>query len=224
VEHVVDVLREKGEETNMSKVFVSMGISLDGYVAGPNRSLRNMGGDGWGSLHAWVFGQRVFREKLQLGEGGETGANNRFLEAVFDRIGANIMGKRMFEEGERAWPEEPPFHNQVFVLTHEVRAPWERKGGTTFHFVNDGIEAALRRAREAAGEKDVRISGGGATVLQYLNSGLVDELLLSMAPTFLGGGIRLFEGIDKNAVDLSITEVVSSPEVTHLRYALRKKR
>ena len=208
----------------MSKVFVSMGISLDGYVAGPNRSLQNMGGDGWGSLHAWLFGQRVFREKLELGEGGETGADNRFLEAIFDRIGANVMGKRMFEEGESAWPEEPPFHTQVFVLTHEVRAPWERKGGTTFHFVNDGIEAALRRAREAAGEKDVRISGGGATVLQYLNAGLVDELLLSHAPTLLGGGVRLFEGIDKNAVDVSIMEVVSSPKVTHLRYALKKKR
>jgi dihydrofolate reductase len=207
----------------MGKVFVSMGMSLDGYVAGPNRSLQNMGGDGWGSLHAWVFGQRVFREKLKLGEGGETGDNNRFLGAVFDRIGANVMGKRMFEEGERAWPEEPPFHSQVFVLTHEVRAPWQREGGTTFHFVNDGIEAALRRAREAACGKDVRISGGGTTVLQYLNKGLVDELVLSVAPTLLGGGIRLFEGIDKNAIDVSILEAVSSPEVTHLRYALTRR-
>lgn len=208
----------------MSKVFVSMGISLDGYVAGPNRSLQNMGGDGWGSLHAWLFEQRVFREKLKL-SGGETGPDNRYLEAIFDRIGANILGRRMFDEGENSWPEEAPFHTQVFVLTHEVRAPWERKGGTTFHFVNDGIEAALRRAREAAGEKDVRISGGGATVLQYLNAGLVDELLLSVAPTFLGGGVRLFEGIDKNAIDVSIVDAVSnSPKVTHLRYALRKKR
>jgi dihydrofolate reductase len=208
----------------MSKVFVSMGISLDGYVAGPNRSLQNMGGDGWSSLQAWLFEQRVFREKLQLGEGGETGADNRFLEAIFDRTGANVMGKRMFEEGESSWPEEPPFHAQVFVLTRQVRAPWERKGGTTFHFVNDGIETALRRAREAAGEKDVRISGGGATVLQYLNAGLVDELLLSLAPTLLGGGVRLFEGVDKNAVDVSIMEVVSSPKVTHLRCALKKRR
>lgn len=207
----------------MGKVFVSMGISLDGYVAGPNRSLQNMGGDGWSSLHAWVYGQRVFRQKLGLGEGGETGENNRFLESVFDRIGANVMGKRMFEEGERAWPEDAPFHTQVFVLTHEVRAPWERPGGTTFHFVDDGIEAALERALEAAGEKDVRISGGGATVLQFLNAGLVDELLLSVAPTFLGGGIRLFEGIDKRAVDVSILDVTSSPEVTHLRYALKRR-
>ena len=158
--HVVDVLLERGEETNMSKVFVSMGISLDGYVAGPNRSLQNMGGDGWGSLHAWVFGQRVFREKLKLGEGGETGADNRFLEAIFDRTGANVMGKRMFEEGERGWPEEPPFHTQVFVLTHEVRAPWERKGGTTFHFVNDGVETALRRARGRRGKRRVSPASG----------------------------------------------------------------
>ncbi len=136
-----------------------------------------MGGDGWGALHAWLFGQHVFREKLALGEGGE----------------------------------------------HEVRAPWERKGGTTFHFVNDGLETALRRAREAAGDKDVRISGGGATVLQCLNAGLVDELLLSLAPTFLGGGVRLFEGIDRNAIDVSILQVVSSPAVTHLRYALKKR-
>ena len=130
----------------------------------------------------------------------------------------------MFDEGERAWPEEPPFDAQVFVLTHEVRPPWDRKGGITFHFVNDGIEAALRRAREAAGEKDVRISGGGATVLQYLNAGLVDELLLSMAPTFLGGGVRLFEGIEKNAVEVSVLEVVSSPRVTHVRYGVKRKR
>ena len=209
----------------MSKVFVSMGISLDGYVAGPNRSLKNMGGDGWGSLHAWLFEQRVFRQKLKLDGGGETGADNRFLEAIFDRIGANILGKRMFEEGEQSWPEEAPFHTPVFVLTHEVRAPWERKGGTTFHFVNDGIEAALRRAREAAGDKDVRISGGGATVLQYLNAGLVDELVLSLAPTFLGGGVRLFEGIDKSAVEVSIAEVVStSTKVTQLRYAVKRKK
>lgn len=119
---------------------------------------------------------------------------------------------------------DAPFRGQVFVLTHEVRAPWERKGGTTFHFVNDGLEAALQRAREAAGDEDVRISGGGATVLQYLNAGLVDELLLSLAPTFLGGGVRLFEGIDRDAVEVSITEVVGSPEVTHLRYAVRRKR
>ena len=209
----------------MSKVFVSMGISLDGYVAGPNRSLRNMGGDGWGSLHAWVFEQRVFRQKLKLGDGGETGADNRFLEAVFDRTGANVLGKRMFEEGERAWPEDPPFHAPVFVLTHEVRAPWERKGGTTFHFVNDGIETALRRAREAAGEKDVRISGGGATVLQYLNAGLVDEaspVAGADVPRRRRPALRRDRQERRRGVDRGGGELAQGR--TNLRYALKKKR
>lgn len=206
----------------MTKVFVSMGMSLDGCIEGQNASLENMGGDGWGELHGWVFQQRVFREKLKLGEGGDTGPDNRFLEGIFGRTGVSIMGKRMFDAGERAWPEEPPFHSPVFVVTHEVRAPWERKGGTTFHFVNDGIEVALRRAREVCGGKDIRISGGANLVLQYLNAGLVEELVLSVAPTFLGGK-RLFDGIDRKAVGLSILEVIASPKVTHLRYAVTKK-
>lgn len=206
----------------MSKVFVSMGISLDGCVAEPNRSIDNMGSEGWLSLHRWVFAQKAFREHLKLGEGGETGADNRFLESVFGRTGVSIMGKTMFREGERGWPEEAPFHTPVFVLTHEVREPWERKGGTTFYFVNDGIEAALRRAREVAGDRDIRISGGADIVRQYLNAGLVDELLLSVAPTFLGGGLRLFDGIDSGAIGLEIIEAIHSPQVTHLRYAVKK--
>jgi dihydrofolate reductase len=206
----------------MSKVFVSMGMSLDGCIEGPNASLENMGGDGWGELHGWVFGQRVFRERLKLGQGGETGPDNRFLEEVFGRTGVSIMGKRMFEAGEKGWPEEPPFHTPVFVLTHEVRAPWERKGGTTFYFVNDGIEEALRRAREVCGGKDIRISGGANVVMQYLNAGVVEELVLSVTPTLLGGK-RLFDGIDTSVVGLEIMEVRSSPKVTHLRYAVRRK-
>jgi dihydrofolate reductase len=212
----------------MSKVFVSMGMSLDGYVEGPNASLENMGGNGWMDLHAWLFQQRAFRQRLKLGEGGETGPDNRFIEEIFDRTGVSIMGKRMFELGERAWPEEAPFHTPVFVVTHEARAPWVRKGGTTFHFVDDGIEDALRRARESLSGvprgKDVRISGGANLVLQYLNAGLVDELVLSVAPTFLGGGKRLFDGIDRSAVGLEIIEALGSPKVTHLRYAVEKKR
>jgi dihydrofolate reductase len=134
------------------------------------------------------------------------------------------MCKRMFEAGERAWPEEAPFHTPVFVVTHEARAPWVRKGGTTFHFVNDGIEDALRRAREVCGGKDVRISGGANLVLQYLNAGVVDELVLSVAPTFLAGGKRLFDGIDRSAVGLEVIEALGSPKVTHLRYAVEKRR
>jgi dihydrofolate reductase len=207
----------------MSKVFVSMGISLDGCVAEPNRSLENLGSDGWMNLHQWLFAQRTFREHLGLGEGGETGEDNRFAESVIRRTGVSIMGKHMFDEGERGWPEEAPFHTPVFVVTHEVREPWERKGGTTFYFVNDGIQDALRRAREVAGGKDIRISGGADLVRQFLNAGLVDELMLSLAPTFLGNGLRLFDGIDVNRVGLEIADVVNSPKVTHLRYAVKKR-
>ena len=153
-----------------------------------------------------------------------TGPDNRFLEEIFDRTGVSIMGKRMFELGERAWPEEAPFHTPVFVVTHEARAPWVRQGGTTFHFVDDGIEDVLHRAREVCDSKDVRIAGGANLVQQYLNAGLVDELLLSVAPTFLGGGKRLFDGIDRSAVGLEIIDALCSPKVTHLRYAVKTKR
>jgi dihydrofolate reductase len=220
---LADVLRDKGRKSNMSKVFVSMGMSLDGCVEGPNASVQNMGGDGWGELHGWVFSQRVFRQRLKLGDGGETGADNRFLEQIFDRTGVSIMGKRMFELGEVSWPEEAPFHTPVIVVTHQARAPWVRPGGTTFHFANDGIEDALRRAREVSGNKDVRVSGGANLVVQYLNAGLVDELVLSVAPIFLGGK-RLFDGLDPKAVSLEIIDVLASPTVTHLRYAVKKTR
>src|SRR5262245_11653252 len=133
------------------------------------------------------------------------------------------MGKRMFEEGEAAWPEEAPFRRPVFVLTTEKRSPWERKGGTTFYFVNESIERTLAKAREAAGKKDVRICGGQNVVLQYLNAGLVDELCLDIGPVFIGEGLRLFEGIDKSKVSLEITEAIHSPSVTHVRYVVKKR-
>jgi dihydrofolate reductase len=204
----------------MSRVFVHMGMSLDGFVAGPNRGPKTPLGEGGASIHAWMFKQRAFRQHLSMGDDGETGADNRVVEAVFERIGANIMGKRMFEEGEASWPEEAPFHTPVFVLTKEKRAPWVRKGGTTFYFVNDAIESVLAKAREAAGAKDVRISGGRDVVLQYLNAGLVDELSIALAPVLLGDGLRLFEGIDRRRIALSIEDATSSPSVTHthLRY------
>ncbi|WP_394844869.1 dihydrofolate reductase family protein [Pendulispora brunnea] len=206
----------------MSKVFVFLGMSLDGYIAGPNNSLENMGGDGWMDLHEWLLEQRVLRQNLKLGEGGQTGPENQFVESILARTGVSIMGKRMFNQGEVAWPEEAPFHTPVFVVTHEVREPWVRKGGTTFHFINDGIQGALRRAFEVAGEKDIRIAGGGSTVIQYVNAGLVDELFLAVAPTFLGVGLRLFEGIDKHSVTIAPVEAISWPKVTLLRYAIQR--
>lgn len=207
----------------MSKVFVSMGISVDGCVAEPNRSIDHLGSEGWMSLHRWVFAQQAFRARIGLGEGGETGVDNRFIASIFDRTGVSIMGKNMFREGEGSWPEDAPFRSPVFVLTHEVRDPWERKGGTTFHFVNDGIERALARARDVAGSKDVRISGGADVVRQYMNAGLVDELVLSVAPTLLGRGLRLFEGIDAQRIRLELLETIPSPDVTHLRYAVTRR-
>ena len=117
---------------------------------------------------------------MKLGEGGEEGRDNDIARETFERTGASVMGKRMFDLGEQAWPEEAPFHTPVFVVTHEERDPWERPGGTTFHFVNDGIETALDQARAAAGDRDVRIAGGGATILEYVNAGLIDEFSIAI--------------------------------------------
>jgi dihydrofolate reductase len=199
-----------------------MGISLDGYVAGPNRGPKNPLGDGGTTVHAWMFKQQAFLRTLSLRATGETGPDNGVIEGIIGRIGANIIGKRMFEEGEANWPEESPFHTPVFVLTKEVRSPWERKGGTTFYFVDDSLERVLARAREAAGGKDVRICGGRDVVLQYLHAGLVDELALSVAPVFLGEGLRLFDGIDKTKVALEAASATTSKDVTHVRYAVKK--
>nr|BFE74211.1 hypothetical protein GCM10020092_075120 [Actinoplanes digitatis] len=150
------------------KVFFSVSMSLDGFIA--PESPEELMGRQWVELQAWVFPQRFFRENLKLGGGGEEGRDNDILRETFERTGASVMGRRMFDAGEHAWPEEAPFHTSVFVVTHEKRDPWERKGGTTFHFVDDGIGPALDRAREAAGDRDVRIAGGAATILQYVNA------------------------------------------------------
>jgi dihydrofolate reductase len=205
----------------MSKVFFSVGLSLDGFIAGENRGPDNPMGDRGTSIHEWIFEQRVFRENLGLGAGGETGADNQYLEALLARTGASIMGKRMFEEGERSWPENAPFHTPVFVLTSERRSPWQRPGGTTFYFVNDGPESALEQARAAVGGKDIRIAGGATIIRRYLETGLVDEFKLSLSPRWLGRGLRLFEHVDLPAFELTIADVLASPRVTHLEYRVR---
>lgn len=207
----------------MSKVFVSIGMSLDGFIAGPNRGPKNPLGDGGTGIHKWMFLQESFRRSLGLGSGGETGDDNRIIEKTLGRTGSHIMGKRMFEEGEPNWPEDAPFHTAVFVLTHEERRPWERKGGTTFHFVNDGIESAFRQAREIAGNKDIRISGGAEAVRQYLSAGHVDEIWIHLAPVLLGLGVRLFEGVEKSRFSIDMVEAVHSPLVTHVHYKVTNK-
>jgi dihydrofolate reductase len=208
----------------VAKVFFSVTMSLDGFIA-PKMMQMGVPPEQWISewmeLQKYVFEQRFFRESLKLGEGGETGEDNRILEETYNRTGVSIMGKRMFDGGEQAWPEEAPFHTPVFVLTKEVRSPWERPGGTTFHFVNDGIESALRQAREAAGGKDIRIAGGAHAILQYLNAGLVDEFSVAISPVLLGAGLRLFDGIDPSRISMDIVEAINSPMVTHQSYAVR---
>ena len=204
------------------KVFFSVSMSLDGYIA--PRSSEELMGQQWMELQAWVFPQRFFRENLaKLGEGGEEGRDNDIVRETFERTGASVMGKRMFELGEQAWPEEAPFHTPVFVVTHEKRDPWERPGGTTFHFVNDGIESALEQARGAARDRDVRIAGGGATIQEYLSAGLIDEFSIALSPVLFGSGICLFEGLDADRVALTSVRAELTQRVTHLTYAALKR-
>jgi dihydrofolate reductase len=203
------------------KVFFSVSMSLDGFIA-PG-SLGELMGRQWMELQHWVFPTRFFRENLKLGGGGEEGRDNDIARETFERTGASVMGKRMFDAGERMWPAEAPFHTPVFVVTHEKRDPWERPGGTTFHFVNDGIEAALDQARRAAGDRDVRIAGGGATILQYVNAGLVDEFTIALSPVLFGAGVRLFDGVDASRVALEPVRSESSPRATLLTYAVRPR-
>ena len=206
----------------MSKVFVNIALSLDGYMAPEGMTMADPGyrnwGEKWGALMAWLLKQRYMREKLEFGPGGETGPVNDMVRHTFERTGANVMGKRMFDQGEVSWPEEAPFHTPVYVLTHEKRDPWVRPGGTTFYFVNEGPEQALTLAREAAGKLDVRISGGADVIQQYLNLGAVDELEIALAPVFFGGGRRLFENLNEPRPQFRIAETVDGPDATHLRY------
>ena len=206
----------------MSKVFVNVAISLDGYMAPEEMTMgkpehKNWGAK-WGALMAWVLDQQYFRENLKLGPGGETGPVNDLLRSTTERIGANVMGKRMFDQGEVAWPEEAPFHTPVYVLTRAKREPSVRPGGTTFHFVNDGPERALELARRSAGGRDVRIAGGADVIQQCLNLGVVDELEIALAPVLFGGGRRLFENLREPGPRFRIDRVLDGPAATHLRY------
>ncbi len=205
-----------------SRVFVSIALTLDGYVAPEGMIMSDPNhmnwGAKWGELMAWLINQEHFRESLKFGSGGETGEVNDLVRATSERIGANIMGKRMFDQGEVAWPEEAPFHTPVYVLTHMRREPWVRPGGTTFHFVNDGPQRALELARTSAGDRDVRIAGGADVIQQFLSLDLVDELQIALAPVFFGGGRRLFENLGERIARFRIDGVLNGPAATHLRY------
>jgi dihydrofolate reductase len=207
----------------MSKVTCQISVSLDGYVAGPDQSLDDPLGKGGTRLHDWVVTTAGWREQHGL-EGGEHNSDSELAAKLTEGVGAYIMGRKMFGGGEGPWDEswtgwwdkEPPFHVPVFVLTHHPREPLEMEGGTTFHFVTEGIEAALAAARAAAGSGDVAVAGGASAVQQYLAAGLLDELFLHVVPVLLGGGERLLD--DAGTPQLEPVEVVASPAVTHIRY------
>jgi dihydrofolate reductase len=201
----------------MSKVFFDVAVSLDGYIAGPNRGPHNPLGDGGLGLHQWMFQTATFLERLGSG-GGEASPDDALVRHVFERTGAYVLGRHMFDEGEVSWPEDAPFRTPVFVLTHTPREPWVRLGGTTFFFVTDGIESALAQALAAAGGKDVRISGGAETIRQYLAAGLIDEFTLHLAPVLLGGGVLLFEPLGPEQLKVEQTTVSHSPLATHISY------
>jgi dihydrofolate reductase len=223
-------LDPRNEEKIMSKVRVAaFSVSLDGYGAGPSQDLENPMGIGGMAIHQWVFPTRTFHA-MRDDEGGTTGIDDDFARRGFDNLGAWILGRNMFGPVRGPWPDgewkgwwgdNPPYHVPVFVLTHHERPPLEMAGGTIFHFVTGGIEEALDRARQAAGGRDVRIGGGAATIRQYLEARLIDELQLVIAPVLLGSGEPLFAGLDLPALGYQVAEVVAGEGATHVM--VRKK-
>jgi dihydrofolate reductase len=209
----------------MSKLRVHcFALSFDGYGAGPSQDLTNPLGVGGEELHGWFIPTRTFRQLFGR-PGGETGPDDDFAARGIENIGASILGRNMFGPVRGSWPddswkgwwgEEPPYRTDVFVLTHHARAPISMKGGTTFHFVTDGIHAALERARAAAGGRDVRVGGGVSTVRQYLEARLIDEMHLATSPMLLGRGEHLLGGIDLLALGYECTRHVNTPTASHV--------
>jgi len=208
----------------MSKLRVhAFSVSLEGYGAGPEQSLDDPLGKGGEALHNWFIPTRTFQQMVGDG-GGATGTDDDFAAWGFENIGAWILGRNMFGPVRGAWPdeswrgwwgEEPPYHVPVFVLTHHARAPLAMRGGTEFRFVTEGVDAALRQAREAAGGLDVRLGGGAATIRQFLRARLVDELHLAVAPVLLGHGEALWEGLDLRELGVEFQEVAHSRYAAH---------
>ena len=206
---------------------MGISVSLDGFVAGPNQTLETPLGVGGEGLHDWVVALEVWREKHKL-KGGEVNASTTVMEESLVNIGATIMGRNMFGghpggwDSEKPWKgwwgDDPPFHHPVFVLTHHPRPRLELKGGTSFTFVTDGVESALRQAQKAAGGKDVWLAGGAKACQQYLRAGLVDEMELHQVPILLGSGERLLDGV-KDLKGLKPVRTVATREVTHLKFA-----
>ena len=213
----------------MSKLRCHISISADGFVAGPDQSEASPLGERGELLHGWAVPLAAWRTAHER-EGGEENASSRIMAESLANVGAGIMGRNMFgpigggDWGDGGWTgwwgDDPPYHNDVYVLTHHPREPVAMKGGTTYHFVTDGIERALERAKESAAGQDVRLWGGADVINQYVAAGLLDELELHIVPILLGGGARLFEGLDGADVRLEQVRAVEAPGVTHVKYRL----
>jgi dihydrofolate reductase len=216
----------------MTLVTAQMSVSLDGFYAGPKEAGPvPTGPEGWMNspealgffrITRWVIDAMAWRERLGF-EGGERNVNSEIVEETFDLAGAYVMGRRMFDGGEVPWGDNPPFRAPVFVVTHRSREALPREGGTSFAFVTDGLESAIDQARVAANGKDVAIAGGGGLLRQVIKAGLLDQLELHIPPVVLGDGMRLFDPADlelayDEAIELTPTRVIASPEVTHIRY------
>jgi len=213
----------------MSKLRCHISILLDGFVAGPNQSKENPLGEGGEQLHEWALELEAWRRPHGL-DGGEINASTEVMEWSLENLGAIVMGRNMFggegpwgdEPWDGWWGDNPPFHMPVFIVTHHAREPVTKEGGTTFTFVTDGIEAALEQARDAAGGKDIGLSGGANVAQQYLKAGLLDEMQLHVVPVLLGAGARLFDNLEDAKIGLDCTRVLEAPGVTHLRYRITR--
>ncbi len=213
----------------MSKLRCHIAISLDGCVAGPHQSEENPLGQGGEGLHEWMVSLAAWR-RSHGHHGGEVNESARIVEEASENVGAGVMGRNMFgpigggawggEQWTGWWGEDPPYHCPVFILTHHARDPVQMKGGTTYHFVTDGIESALEQARDAAGGKDVRLWGGAQVADEYLAAGLLNELELHLVPVLLGDGARLFANLKPSEVQLEQVRAVEAPGVTHLKYTV----
>jgi dihydrofolate reductase len=214
----------------VSKLRLKISMSLDGFVAGPNQSVENPLGIGGMRLHEWAFALEAWRAPHGL-EGGEVNASTLVVDEAVANIGATIMGRNMFgghpggwsreKPWNGWWGENPPFHHPVFVLTHHPREPLVLEGGTSFTFVTNGIEAALEQARRAARGKDISLAGGAKAAQQYLAADLVDEMEINLAPTLLGGGERLFDGVGDDLHGLELVRTIAAPKVVHLKFEKR---
>jgi dihydrofolate reductase len=216
------------EEGRVGRVRVAgFSVSLDGFGAGPDQSLQDPLGKRGQELHSWLVGTNTFKAIIGK-DGGSKGVDDRLARRSMDSFGAFILGRNMFTHSRGKWPDDgwkgwwgdnPPYHAPTFILTHHAREPIEMEGGTTFHFVTDGIHAALERARDAAGPDDVKIGGGVSTVRQYLQAGLIDELHLALSPVLLGRGEATFAGLDLSSLGYRVTESTASDLATHIMLA-----